>query len=212
MPGLLSLAPMSYSPQVAAGNASAKGILDQLQAAESGYSANHFGGQTPDQFNSYVNSLPGQITGPFAFAARGEGTKSIAPVPNLNPSKQPYFDPNYPNESMLAIKNYTARPEQNLRGLDYSGVGPEHEMNMSPLDAQAADFQRLTGLAGLPQILANPNAEPSQGSLNPEFAFYDPKGGGSLASPGYLYDPTQPPKLNRMPWLTSQTSPTSPTA
>jgi hypothetical protein len=53
---------------------------------------------------------------------------SATPPGSDNP--QPYFDPNYPYESMLALKNWLSpqvaagvAPAENARGLDYSGVG-----------------------------------------------------------------------------------------
>lgn len=49
---------------------------------------------------------------------------------NVNPTEKPYFDPNYPYESMLALKNWLApqvakgaEGSMNARGLGYSGTG-----------------------------------------------------------------------------------------
>lgn len=48
--------------QVAPLQAQAQGIQNQINNAEQQYSANHFGGQTPGQFNSYINQLSSQLT------------------------------------------------------------------------------------------------------------------------------------------------------
>lgn len=72
---------------------------------------------------------------PLAFE---EGVANVGNPANTgaNAGNKPYFDPNYPYESMLALKNWLApqvaagvAPAENARGLNYSGVGAYGKAN-----------------------------------------------------------------------------------
>lgn len=217
-------APSGFSSQVSDYNKKVQDIEGQITAAQAGWNQNHFGGQTKEQFQEYMDNLQQQLKtlpGPFAFAAQGSGATEKAPTPNLDSATPPNFDPNYPVESMVALRNYLGKtlPEtMNERGILNSGVGggmaqqlSKVAPNVTPEQAQQMDFEKLTGAKltpGQPDVRLNPSEDPSQ----PAFAIYDPNSGSSYGSPGYFYDPTRRPNMSRMPWLTNATSPTSPTA
>lgn len=157
-----------YSSQVTDYNKAIADLQNREVAAYNGYQYNHFGGQTPEEFSSYISHLNDDIRstpGPFAWASNGAyTTPGQVSAPNLSPAEAPHFDPYYPNESMLALKNYLApkmaenlKAGLNARGLNYSGVGAYADqaaqgalaqltpLGMTPQDAFVADLSRNFG-------------------------------------------------------------------
>lgn len=199
-----------------------------------------------------------------------------APAANVDASAdlstaKPYFDPNYPYESMLALKNWLAprvaqgaSQAMHSRGLDYTGTGGAVQQNaMGYLDqlapagengqqAMENDFSYLYGpniggslatggsvpgqylgynthgqptfgnaavapsipgaSASVPggnnagaYLVGNPGYQP--GAATPQFGLYSLASQNSYAGPGYFYDPSQAPDVNKMPWLAAPPQP-----
>lgn len=193
-----------YSSEVTDYNTAEQGIGQDIATAQAAWPANHFGGQSPEEFTAYLQKLSGEaegLPGPFAWAAQGAGTPGSAPTPDLNPAAKPYFDPNYPNESMLALKNWLAPQVEdaaatglNANGLGYSGVKDyayrdiQSELNQlspagtDPSQAQADDFARNYG-PGMANALIEggqiPGAQPiaGGGSTGPAQLLMNPAAG-----------------------------------
>lgn len=104
--------------------------------------------------------------GPASALSFDQGVANVGNPENTgaNAGDKPYFDPNYPYESMLALKNWLSpqvaagvAPAENARGLGYSGVGgyakTDAENYLSQLtpagetggQALGEDFARLYG-------------------------------------------------------------------
>lgn len=130
-------------------------------------------------------------------------------APNLNPSSQPVFNSFYPNESLIAERNYLeghASPDinaaLNAHGIENSGLGAGMQQNLdnyigtiapdlTPANAQAADLSRMYGwgvVNGLINDQQLPGATPMSGvSATPNQFIINNEG-----SPHSFYDPYYP--------------------
>jgi hypothetical protein len=110
------------------------------------------------------------------------------PIPNLNTGNKPNFDSYYPNESMLALKNWLspqlaqgADQAMHARGLDYSGVGKyasdnalrqlnSSVPNYTPEQAVTHDLSGLYGDTIVNQMIRKGELP---GTITPDQANYD---------------------------------------
>lgn len=133
--------------------------------------------------------------------------------------QKPYFDPNYPYESMLALKNWLSpqvaagvAPAENARGLEYSGVGAygaadanNYLSQLAPVgengqQALANDYDRLYGSNITNSLIEGTANRPGDviGSLPSSIPGATPFGNGSTNSQAALisnpnYQPPGPP-------------------
>lgn len=215
-----------------------------------------FSSKTPQAFD-WVLPQAGRDASYNATISGNTELKTPLPTPNLSPDKQPYFDPNYPVESLAAERNFLAPQVSkgafdslNPRGLQFSGLGGyakdkalgylnESSPVTDPQQALAADLSRLYGPAFVNSLAKGANPEfpsgggpktsllpgiqpsgdgtdvgalglvnnPNQAPGNPGFGFYNYTTGQPYASPGYWYNPNQPPDASQMPWLNNAIQP-----
>lgn len=120
----------------------------------------------------------------YDVAIPGLDTPFQAPNLAAQEGKTPYFDPNYPMESMIAERNSLSPQVQqgalqslNPRGLQYSGLGKYAQdkaqnyldttaPNMTSQQAQALDFERLYGPAVANSLIGGARTPSLTGGLD----------------------------------------------